>query len=56
MKYLALCAIFALAACGADAPPFKPTASAGVTIGPGGVSTSTTLDATNGAVSVGLSL
>jgi len=45
-----------LAGCGADDPPFRPTASAGVSVGTGGVSTGASLGATNGTFSVGLSL
>lgn len=49
-------ALTVLSACGADAPPFTPTANAGVTVGTGGVSTTAGVGATNGTLSVGLSL
>jgi len=53
---LTLCALTVLAACGADDPPMRPTANAGVSIGTGGVSTNVGIGATNGTFSVGLSL
>jgi len=53
---VALFALTVLTACGADDPPFRPTANAGVNIGTGGVSTNVDLGATNGTFSVGLSL
>ena len=53
---LALCALVVLAACGADGEPFRPTASGGVTIGTTGISTTANVGATNGTVSIGLSL
>ncbi len=49
-------ALAGLAACGADAPPFTPTASTGISIGTGGVATSTTLGGTSGNVSGGLTI
>ena len=52
----ALIALVVLAACGADDPPLRPTANAGVSIGTGGVSTSVGVGATNGTFSVGVSL
>ena len=45
-----------LAGCGADAPPFVPTASAGVSVGTGGISTNTALGLTNGILSLGINL
>lgn len=56
MTRLALLALLALAACGADAPPFVPTGSLGATLTPGGIDTSATLGATNGTISVGINL
>ncbi|WP_217810137.1 hypothetical protein [Salibaculum griseiflavum] len=55
-KTLALIALLGLAACGADDPPFQPTAGVGVSVGSGGVSTNASVGATNGTVSVGLNL
>ncbi|WP_377508994.1 hypothetical protein [Octadecabacter sp. R77987] len=49
-------ALTILSACGADAPPFTPTANAGVSVGTGGVSTTAGVGATNGTFSVGVSL
>ncbi len=54
MRTLAIMAFVALAACGADGDPFKPTGSFGVNIGSGGVSTGGSIGATNGKVSVGI--
>jgi hypothetical protein len=57
MKRLALIALLtALAACGADAPPFTPNASVGVGVGSGGVSTFGNVGASNGRVSVGVGI
>ena len=56
MKWIALAGLIGLAACGADGTPFVPTASGNVTVGTGGVQTSTTVGATNGTVSFGLTL
>jgi len=56
MKWIALVSVVALTACGADGAPFVPTASGNVTVGTGGVQTSTTVGATNGTVSVGIGL
>ncbi len=52
----ALTALTIVAACGADAPPFRPTASAGVSVGAGGVTPNANLGATNGSFSLGLGL
>lgn len=49
-------AMVILAGCGADGPPFVPTLSTGLTVGTGGVSTSTRVGASNGTVSVGVGL
>lgn len=53
---IALSALVIVAACGADDPPFRPTANAGVSVGTGGVNTNVGVGATNGTFSVGLSL
>ena len=45
-----------LAACGADAPPFRPTANFGLSVGSNGVTTSTSVAATNGTVTVGVGI
>ena len=57
MKHMiAVVALVVVSACGADDPPFRPTANVGVNVGTGGVSTSTSLGATNGTFSVGVNL
>lgn len=57
MKKIAFIALLGLlGACGADDPPFRPTGNVGVNVGPGGISTSAGVGATNGTVSVGVSL
>jgi hypothetical protein len=53
---IALCTFALLAACGADGPPVRPTGTAGVSVGPNGVSTNASVGATNGTFSVGVSL
>ncbi len=47
-------ALVLLAACGADDPPFRPAASAGVNVGPGGVSTTGGVVSTNGTITIGV--
>lgn len=44
----------ALAACGADGAPMRPSANVGMSVGSNGVSTSTVVGASNGTVSVGV--
>ena len=44
----------ALAGCGADGAPLKPTANLGLSIGSGGVRTGASVGASNGTVSVGV--
>lgn len=56
IKILSLSALVLLAACGANDPPFRPTANAGISVGTNGVNTNANLGATNGTFSVGLSL
>ena len=51
-----LAALAGLTGCGADDPPFVPSASAGVSVGTGGISTSTALGVSNGIFSLGLNL
>ena len=48
----ALGLIAALASCGAQSDPIRPTADVGVSIGTNGVSTSANVGATNGPVTV----
>jgi hypothetical protein len=46
----------ALASCGADGAPMTPSANVGLSVGSNGVSTSTSVGASNGTVSVGVGL
>lgn len=56
MKQIALFIFLAtLAGCGADGAPLTPAANVGLNFGTGGVSTSTSVGATNGTFSVGAS-
>ncbi|MEO0676252.1 MAG: hypothetical protein AAFR53_13670 [Pseudomonadota bacterium] len=52
MRWIPLFALLALGACGTDGEPIKPTGSASISVGTGGVSTSATLGATAGPVTV----
>lgn len=55
MKKLALIVLTgALAGCGADGAPMRPSANVGLSVGSGGVSPSASVGATNGSVSVGV--
>jgi len=55
MKRIAiLLAVAALAACGANGAPFTPNANVGLSVGSNGVSTNTSVGASNGTVSVGV--
>ncbi|MBB4022679.1 MAG: hypothetical protein SWN98_07135 [Pseudomonadota bacterium] len=56
MRFFALLAALALAACGADGPPVKPSVNTGIRIGTDGIrsSTSVGVDSGNVAVRVGL--
>ena len=57
MRQLALIvAIAALAACGAESPPFEPQANVGMSVGSNGVSTGASVGASNGSFSFGLNL
>ena len=57
MKKIALIiALGALAACGADAPPLQPNANVGLSVGSNGVNTTAGIGASNGTVSMGLTL
>ena len=47
--------LLALAGCGAAGDPWTPTAGVGITAGSGGVSTSTTVGATNGPFTISVS-
>ncbi len=46
--------VAALVGCGADGAPFTPNANVGLSVGSNGVSTNTSVGASNGTVSVGV--
>ncbi|WP_299786573.1 hypothetical protein [uncultured Marivita sp.] len=46
-------AVFALAACGADGPPLTPSVATTVSVGSGGVHTSTGVSVSSGPVTIG---
>ena len=55
MKRIAMIlTVAALAGCGADGAPFTPNANVGLSVGSNGVSTNTSVGASNGTVSVGV--
>ena len=57
MKRLVLVLIVAaLAACGADGPPMRPTANMGLSVGTNGVSTGASIGASNGIFSMGVGI
>ncbi|WP_296422584.1 hypothetical protein [Yoonia sp.] len=57
MKRIALIIVVAaVAGCGADGAPWRPSANVGISIGTGGVSPSANLGASNGPVSVAVGL
>ena len=56
MKFVALAALLALAACGADGPPIRPSANIGLNIGPDGIATQASAALTSGIFSLGLNL
>ena len=55
-RILFVVTLAALMGCGANGAPFTPTANVGLSVGSGGVSTSTSVGASNGTVSVGVNL
>ena len=52
MRILAVLTLVALASCGADGEPITPFGNTSVSVGTGGVSTSTTVGAKSGPVTV----
>ncbi|MCF6444349.1 hypothetical protein [Nereida sp. MMG025] len=56
MKKLIVLAALALAACGADGEPVKPTGGVNVNVGPNGVRTSASVGAKAGPVNVRIGL
>jgi hypothetical protein len=56
MRLVMIGVITALAACGADGAPMTPSANVGLSVGSGGVSTSASVGASNGTVSIAVGL
>lgn len=57
MKRIALILTMGLlVACGAESPPFTPSANVGLSVGSNGVSTGASVGASNGTVSIGVGL
>ncbi|WP_204218522.1 hypothetical protein [Loktanella sp. S4079] len=54
-RIVLILSVTALVSCGADGAPWRPSANVGLSVGTGGVSTSTNIGASNGTVSVGAS-
>lgn len=52
IRVIAFGALVALAACGADGEPIKPTLNAGVSLGSGGVNTNVSVGARKGPLSI----
>ncbi|MEL6685134.1 MAG: hypothetical protein AAFN63_15815 [Pseudomonadota bacterium] len=53
-KAVLILTVAAFAGCGADGAPFTPNANVGLSVGSNGVSTNTSVGASNGTVSVGV--
>ena len=56
MRVIGFLGLLALAACGADGAPLRPSASVGVGVGSDGVDLGGTFGMTDGTVSVGIGL
>ncbi|SPF79806.1 hypothetical protein [Pseudoprimorskyibacter insulae] len=56
IRIAALAALALVAACGADGPPLKPSLNTSISVGTGGVTTSTTASVRKGPVTVALDL
>jgi hypothetical protein len=56
MRIAAFLGLLALAACGADGPPLRPSASVGLGVGSEGVDLGGSFGLTDGTVSVGIGL
>ncbi|MEZ8016019.1 MAG: hypothetical protein QMC66_10195 [Ascidiaceihabitans sp.] len=56
IRFIALIAFTALASCGVDGAPIKPTVNAGINVGSGGVKTGVNLGASKGLLSVNWNL
>lgn len=56
IRFIALIAVAALASCGVDGAPLKPSSKAGINVGSGGVKMVVNLGASKGQLSVNWSL
>ena len=56
IRFIALIAVAALASCGVDGAPIKPTVNAGINVGSGGVNTGINLGASKGSFSANWNL
>ena len=56
IRFIALIAFTALASCGVDGAPIKPTVNAGINVGLGGVKTGLNFGASKGLLSVNWNL
>ena len=56
IRFIALIAFTALASCGVDGAPIKPTVNAGINVGSGGMKTGVNLGASKGLLSVNWNL
>ena len=56
IRFIALIAVAALASCGVDGAPIKPTVNAGINVGSGGVKTGINLGASKGPFSANWNL
>ena len=56
MRAISLLALLALAACGADGAPLRPSASVGVGVGSDGMDVGGSFGVTDGTVSLGIGL
>jgi len=56
IRFIALIAVAALASCGVDGAPIKPTVNAGFNVGSGGVKTGVNLVASKGPLSANWNL
>ena len=56
MKFFAVAMLLAVAACGAEGTPIRPSANIGLNIGPDGIATQASAALTSGIFSLGLNL
>ncbi len=56
MRIIAVLGLLALAACGADGAPLRPSTSVGIGVGSGGVDLGGSFGVTDGTFSVGIGL